>query len=372
MNLRVSRYVILCVIVWTNCFGQINTFSPYSRFGLGELNQTTFAHNQAMAGTCIALKPDSLFPIMINTGNPASYSLIKFATFEVGGNFIVSNFSSSTAKVNKWNTNFNYGSLGFPIRRNGGAAFGIIPYTNVGYNMQSINDEPNIGSVTYNYNGEGGFNKVFLGYGFMPFKSRLTRFRQKYNTKLADPSYKLSSGSYKFKELMSEIASDLSIGANGNYIFGSTLNWADVRYPNSLTYLNTVRERITRINDFTGNFGVQTGFTIDSVKARTKDGQRMKRALSEKVKFTFGYYMAIGNSVKAKYDLVSYNYFLAANGSIISKDTVVKNLDQEGRITLPVEQGFGIGIKKGEKLNVVLDYAITDWSKFKNSQSSLA
>ena len=343
-------------------FAQINTFSPYSRFGLGELNQTTFSHNQAMAGTCIAFKPDSLYPVMINTGNPASYALIKFATFEVGGNFVRSNFTTSLSSVYKWTTNFNYGSLGFPIRRKSGAAFGIMPYSNVGYNMQSVSNEPNIGNVTYNYNGEGGFNKVFLGYGTMPFKERLMKFRKKQANKELDPAYNISRSSYKFKELMSEIASDFSIGVNANYLFGSTLNYTDVRYPNSLTYFNTIREKTVRINDFTGNFGIQTAFTIDSVKVNRDTGSvvtgRLKRALSEKVKITFGYYMALNNTVKAKYDLVSYNYFLNST-AIIPKDTILKSIDQTGKITLPLEQGFGIGFK------LVVDYAITDWSKFK-------
>jgi hypothetical protein len=367
--LKKNRYILVLVILGNLLFAQVNTFSPYSRFGLGELNQTTFAHNQAMAGTCIAYKPDSLFPVMINTGNPASYALIKFATFEVGGNFVRSNFTTSLSSVYKWTTNFNYGTLGFPIRRKSGAAFGIMPYSNVGYTMRSVNNEPNIGNVTYNYNGEGGFNKVFLGYGTMPFKERLMKFRKKQATKEMDPAYNITLSSYKFKELMNELASDFSIGVNANYLFGSTLNFTDVRYPNSLTYFNTIREKTVRINDFTGNFGMQTAFTIDSVKVKSNDTNRvnttrLKRALSEKVKITFGYYMALNNTVKAKYDIVSYNYFLN-NSAIIPKDTVLKTLDQSGKITLPLEQGFGIGFKKGERFNLVMDYAITDWSNFK-------
>lgn len=321
-----------------------------------------------MGGACIAFKPDSLFPVMINTGNPASYALIKFATFEVGGNFVRSKFTTSLSNVDRWTTNFNYGTLGFPVRRKSGAAFGIMPYSNVGYNMQTISAEPNIGNVTYKYNGEGGFNKVFLGYGTMPFKERLMKFRKKQAKKELDPAYNISMRSYKFKEFWSEIASDFSIGTNVNYMFGSTLNYADVRYPNSQTYFNTIREKTVRINDFTGNFGIQTAFTIDSVKVKRDTGNvvagRRKRALSEKVKITFGYYMALNNTIKAKYDLISYNYFLNRT-SIVPKDTVLKLIDQTGKITLPLEQGFGIGFKKGEKFNLVVDYAITDWSKFK-------
>lgn len=323
-----------------------------------------------MGGACIALKPDSTFPVMINTGNPASYALIKFATFEVGGNFTNSKISSGTSQVTKFNTNFNYGSLGFPIRRKSGAAFGIMPYSNVGYNMKSVNNETNIGEVSYNYNGEGGFNKVFLGYGTMPFKERSMKFRKKQSKKLQDSSFHFSRSKYKFKEFANELLSDFSIGANANYLFGSITNYTDVRYPNSLYYYNTVREKTIRINDVTGNFGMQTAFTIDSVKAKNRDTSNhthfgKKRALKEKVKFTFGYFMALNNTVKAKYDLISYNYFLTSGAGILPKDTIINITDATGKIKLPLEQGFGIGFKKGEKLNIVFDYAITNWSEFK-------
>jgi len=348
---------------------QINTFSPYSRFGLGELNQNTFAHNQGMGGACIALKPDSIFPVMINTGNPASYALIKFATFEVGGNFTNSKLTSGSSSVVKQNTNFNYGALGFPIRRKSGAAFGIMPYSNVGYNMQSISNVTNIGDVTYNYNGEGGFNKLFFGYGTMPFKERVLKFRKKQARNLLDSNFTFSRSRYKTKEFFSELLSDFSIGANANYLFGSIRNYTDVRYPNSLNYYNTIREKTIRINDITGNFGIQTGFTIDSVKTKNSDnaasGTTRKRALKEKIKFTFGYFMALNNTVKAKYDLISYNYFLTNSAGFLAKDTVINIIDEVGKIKLPLEQGFGIGFKKGEKLNVVLDYAVTNWADFK-------
>lgn len=361
------KYIFLFFILCKLSFAQINTFTPYSRFGLGELNQNTFAHNQGMGGAYIALKPDSLFPVMINAGNPASYALIKFASFEVGGNFTNSQFSTSSSSVNKRNTNFNYAALGFPIRRKSGAAFGIMPYSNVGYNMRNVVTEPNIGDVTYNYNGEGGFSKAFLGYGVMPFKERVIKFRKKQAAKLKDSTFHFSRSSYQLKEFFSELASDLSIGANGNYLFGSVLNYADVRYPNSLTFYNTVRENHIRIHDFTGNFGLQTGFTIDSVKAKQSDSNHVhkRRILKEKVKFTFGYFMALNNTLNAKYDLVSYNYFLTSTAGAQIKDTVLHYIDQSGKIKLPLEQGFGIGFKKGENLNVVFDYAITNWTDFK-------
>ncbi len=349
---------------------QINTFSPYSRFGLGELNQNTLAHNQGMGGAFAALKPDSIFPVMINTGNPASYALIKFATFEVGGFYTNSKFSTQSVSVMKNNANFSYAVLGFPIRKKSGAVLGIMPYSNVGYNLNNTVDEKNIGNVSYNYNGEGGFNKAFVGYGTMPFRDKLINFRKKETAKFNNPEKVYSRKRYAVKEFTNELLSDFSIGFNANYLFGSIKNYADVRYPNSNLYYNTIRESTIRLHDFTGNFGIQTGFTIDSVKVKRKKdtltsnlGKRV--VLKEKIKIVFGYYMNLNNTLKANYDLISYNYFLTNTSGILPRDTVIKIVDANGKIKLPLENGIGIGIKRGEKLNIVLDYAITNWNNFK-------
>lgn len=375
---------------------QNNTFSPYSRYGLGDINTTTFAHNAGMGGAYVALKPDSLMPIFINAGNPAAYSLIKLTCLEVGGTFVNSVFSGNNSSLNKWSTNFAYGALGFPIRNNGGACFGIMPYSSVGYDLKNTAVEDGIGSVNYLYSGSGGLNKVFAGYGVMPFQNALSKFR-KNHLYVADSLKTLSRGSYKVKEFGNKLLSDFSIGFNANYIFGSMEQTARVVYPSSLFFNNTYRERSLNLGDFTGNFGIQTAITIDSISNKKVRRERInneiealkksgiyseerlkirkdsldkftpfrKIAMREKVKITFGYFMALNNALKVNYDAQVLNYILDGNGSENIRDTVLYKVNQKGTITLPLEQGFGIGFKKGERINVVADFAITNWSQFK-------
>jgi len=116
------------------------------------------------------------------------------------------------------------------------------------------------------------------------------------------------------------------------------------------------------MGDFTGNFGMQTAISIDSVKAKTKNG---KRILKEKVKFTFGYFLALNNALKVTYDNTVYNYILNGFGQEIIRDTVLYKVNQKSTINLPLEQGFGVGFKKGERINAVADFAITNWQNFK-------
>jgi hypothetical protein len=341
---------------------QNNTFSPYSRYGLGELNAPTFAHNAGMGGAYIALKPDSLIPgsMFINAGNPAAYPLIRLTTLEVGGAFINSNFTSNSSSLKKWGTSFAYGALGFPVRSKGGACVGIMPYSHVGYDLKTVSNESGIGDVTYLYSGTGGLNKAFIGYGIMPFNKQLTRFRKKH-LNVPDSLKTLSRSQFKLRQGINKLLSDFSIGVNVNYIFGNITQTSRVQYPNSILYNNTYRDRSTTLGDFTGNFGMQTAFTVDSVS----NGKGGKRALTEKVKFTFGYFASVNNALKVSYDAVAYNYILNGFGQEITRDTVISNHDQKGTIQLPLEQGFGIGFKKGERINIVSDFAITNWQDFK-------
>lgn len=291
-------------------------------------------------------------PIFINVGNPAAYSLIKLTSLEVGGTFSYSKFSgNNNTSLKKWGTNFTYGALGFPVLGNGGACFGIQPYTSVGYDTQSQAQVENIGTVTNEYSGTGGLNKVFIGYGIMPFNKRLTKFRRK-NLYIHDTLKTLSPAAYKTGEFFNKLLSDFSIGVNANYIFGNIENTTNVMYPNSNLYYNTYIDRAININDFTGNFGAQTAITFDSAG---------RRPLREKVKITFGYFMSLNNELKANYSYLAYNY-ISGQGS--PSDTVLFISDAAGKVKLPLEQGFGIGFKKGERINIAADFAITNWTNF--------
>ncbi|MCC6370865.1 MAG: hypothetical protein IT236_07670 [Bacteroidia bacterium] len=396
MKSKSAIFFLALAAAFLSTKAQNSTFSPYSRYGLGEIVPSTFAHNSSMGGAYVALKPDSTFPVFINSGNPAAYALIKLTTLEVGGKFQFSNFKSGTTKLNKWGTNFSYAAVGFPIRNNGGACFGIAPYSYVGYETQNTFNQPSIGNVTYLYTGDGGLNKAFLGYGIMPFKNRNAVF-QKRHIYIPDSLKNMGKVAFALRNFGSKVLSDFSLGFNANYLFGNISEVTKVIYPNSVLYNNTMRERQVNLGDFTGNFGAQTAITIDSVWDRKGRKSRIeaeikrikenadlpadflkkqtgyvqdsvplhKRALIEKVKLTFGYFSNINNSIKVNYSTAGYNYIVNSSGQEILRDTAYKNYDQKSTVTLPFEQGFGIGFKKGERLNIVADFAITNWSKFK-------
>lgn len=346
---------------------QTTTYSPYSRYGIGEINQKTNAHIMGAGGAFIALQPDTFMPILINQANPAALAHIRLATLDLGGVADYRTFGTTSGNITKRTVNFNYAMLGFPVRKNGGACFGIMPYSSVGYNMESKANVAGVdGSVTYQYQGEGGINKAFLGYGVLPFKNALSNYYTAINaSKGSDHPMQFSKG----KEAVNKLLANLSLGATANYLFGTLEQSTRILYPvgpgGTLIYNSSQRQRDINVQGVSGQLGLQTAFFIDSVNYRDSSGILHKRALMDKVKFSAGYFMSLNNSVNLTYDALIYNYYSTTLGNQIILDTVLNNTGQKSTMRLPLEQGVGIGFKKGDKWHILADAAITNWNNFK-------
>ena len=365
--LSFKKHILVIAFLSISFFSvsQILTSSPYSRYGLGELNQQTFAASSAMGGSFIAYHQDTIAPFFINVSNPAGLAGIKLTTFELGGQMQFTKIQSSSTSINKRNTNFSYGSLGFPLRKlGGGGAFGVMPYSTVGYRINSSEEVPSIGTMNYIFGGEGGINKVFVGVGVKPFRKQLSKFNRsdKFDTLVKYHQI----GKFKFKKFTKQVLSELSVGATGNFLFGTINQTTDIIYPGSSTYFNARRQRSVQVNDFTFNFGLQTHFTIDSSKYHGTDPLKKghHKLMKQRVKIGAGFYINSSSNISAKQSNIIYNYSLDGFGVARSKDTVLKSQDIPGTITLPLEMGVGLSFKKGEKLTVLMDAAVTKWSAF--------
>jgi hypothetical protein len=322
------------------------------------MNLQTFATPAAMGGSFIAYHQDTIAPFTINTANPAGLAGIRLSIFELGGQSQFTKISSETSSIKKKNTNFSYGSVGFPLKRMGGAAFGIMPYSTVGYKITSEQEHPSIGSMTYIYQGDGGINKAFIGAGIKPFKNQIWKF---YKSASTDSLVKQRQTSkYKRKKFGNQLLSELAIGVTANYLFGTINQVTDVVYPGSIVYFNSKRQRSVQVNDFTFNGGIQTHFSIDSVGSK---GQR--RLLKQRIKIGIGAFVNTPMGIQAKQSNIIYNYATDGFGIERPKDTVLNSQDLPGSIVLPLEMGFGLSVKKGEKLTVLMDAATTNWSGFK-------
>lgn len=138
-------------------FAQEGTSSPYSYYGIGDVKFRGTAENRAMAG--LSVLADS---IHVNLQNPALLSSLKLTNFVVAGTYGNTNTVTETSSETSKRTTFDYLAVGIPVGKMG-FSLGLIPYSSVGYKIQTADATAN---STTKYDGIGGINKVFTGMGY--------------------------------------------------------------------------------------------------------------------------------------------------------------------------------------------------------------
>jgi hypothetical protein len=140
-------------------YAQDGSASPYSYFGIGDIKFKGTVENRSMGG--LTMLTDS---IHTNILNPSGYGRLKLTNYRLGGSQKFTEFETNSATEDGSTTTLDYLSLAFPIGKKMGAGFGFLPYTSVGYKVRS-----DISATESNrYTGEGGLNKVFIGFGYAP------------------------------------------------------------------------------------------------------------------------------------------------------------------------------------------------------------
>jgi len=157
--------VVLIAIVTYSSYAQEGTASPYSFYGLGSLKFKGTVENRSMGG--LSIYTDS---IHMNLRNPASYGGLNLSSlggesrpikFTVGGGYSGLNFKTSASEDQASTTTFDYLAVGIPVGKFG-FGFGLLPFTSVGYQIESGTPE----MPTNRYNGNGGLNKAFFSVGY--------------------------------------------------------------------------------------------------------------------------------------------------------------------------------------------------------------
>jgi len=328
------------------------TSSPYSRYGVGDVNSRVYGKGFAMGGTTIAVQNDSLPVFFINTTNPASYSTVLLTTAELGMNYNRMRLRSSETVKNVNNASFGYVSIAFPLKRWCGGSFGLIPFSSVGYSLSDSQVIPNIGTVNYTYEGKGGVSQAYFGLAFRPFYALPKMFRksEKYTKLLAENR---KDRILKITNRKKNLAS-LSLGGNLSYLFGNIENTRSSIFTSPST-LNTRTSTNSRFGGIYADYGVQYALTFDSIHGRD---------LKDNVRVLFGATFAAETDVNAKMDSLSFNYYRTFSGYEVIKDTVEFVEDHEGSVTFPLSFGFGIALKKGTKWLVAGDFAMQNWSSY--------
>lgn len=185
-SLRVAVVAATCIMlgvlsVSAQGGAAVTAYSPYTMFGIGELQTIGTAQSRSMGGVGVAWRSTQ----MPSMANPAGYSatLQKSFLFNVGleGNFLqnsqrqYSGNSYTVAKNGKNSINIHEIAVQFPLAKRLGMGISLMPYSSVGYKMsfldQSDDIAGNIGAASYTYSGDGDVTEVKLGVGWEPFKN---------------------------------------------------------------------------------------------------------------------------------------------------------------------------------------------------------
>jgi hypothetical protein len=246
-----------------------------------------------MGGANLALKE----PLNINNANPASYSSIGLTTFELGVQFglLEQKQQNPDIIVNNNISGIRYFTVGVPITKWWGSAFGLQPYSFKGYNISTKRTGPDDISITDEFYGSGGLNKVYWGNGF-------------------------------------NIAKGLSIGVNAAYIFGNLHEENSILWGNGF-YASRLKES-ANIKGFKFDFGARYIYEID-----------------ENRDFAIGITFANKSGLNADIDRSAF--ITSSNGTSI--DTLQNVQGYEAELVLPNE--FGIGFTYGRKTEKSYNYA---------------
>lgn len=151
--------ILFSIAVFHLATAQSGSVSPYSSAGLGERNFNGTQATRHMGG--LDVFTDS---IHANLNNPASYGFLKVTTYSLGIHYRNTNLASMTESANADDASLDYLSVSIPAGKFG-FGFGILPYSSVGYRIETLDSATEGQNILNRYEGEGGINQAFLSVG---------------------------------------------------------------------------------------------------------------------------------------------------------------------------------------------------------------
>ena len=158
----IKNYSLILLFFLSTSFvvSQTNTGSPYSLNELGEINFLGNVSNLSMGGIDSAI--DS---IEFNINNPSSLAKLKTTNYLIGTFYKSTGISNVNSTDNINTANINYIAVGIPTKIFG-FGFGVLPYSSVGFNLQSTEEYNTANSINSRlFGAEGNINRAFVSIG---------------------------------------------------------------------------------------------------------------------------------------------------------------------------------------------------------------
>ncbi len=304
-------FAAIAMVLSLGVQAQNATNSPYSQYGYGRQSDQSNGAMKAMAGLSLGWREGN----QVNFSNPASYSCVDSITFlfDAGISIQASNFTEGKHRLNANNSSFDYVIGAFRAHKHIGVAFGVMPYSSIGYSYynsdkvdnSTILDESTT-TFTNTYAGTGGLRQVFLGIGVEPLKLKGTSF---------------------------------SVGANASYLWGSYTKGIVNSYSNS--YVKTLSK-----------------YYSCSVKAFKLDlGAQLQQRFGKNDVVTVGGTFSMKQKLHGDPKCVIIS---TDNQNSVSDTT---SIVADGSHFIPMSYGAGFVWNHARKFRVGFDYEVEKWSQ---------
>ena len=279
----IALFILAIITCWTTAMAQ-NISTPYSKMGYGMLNDNASSIQRSMGGVGYAMKGGRI----VNVMNPASYSDVDSLTFlwDVGIDLTNLWSKENGNKGYSFGGGLDYLTGHFKVAKGLGAAFGLLPYSSVGYTYGGLID-----GGEESRSGNGGFNQLFVGLGYQPIKN-------------------------------------LSVGFNFAYLFGSTSNTTLIT-STSTSYFT----RNMRVRDWNAQLGLQYSLPL----AKGRDMLTLGASFQPKKSFHGNTWGTRFDSQDSKVDTIGYT---SMKGNYEQPATIGAGLSYNWNHKLTVEADY--------------------------------
>ncbi|MCD0487559.1 outer membrane protein transport protein [Pedobacter sp. MC2016-14] len=325
-SLRLNMYkkinyiaAALVLITGVAAQAQVTTQSPYSRYGVGNIKGSILPQLRAMGGISTAIyRPNGSLSAYntINMQNPSSYAGINLTTIDVGMTGGITELRNSSASESSFNSTLSHVALAFPITRRSALSFGIMPFSELGYQFEnqttlSTPSNPSSQVANYIYAGEGGITKAYIGYGI-------------------------------------GLGDHFRIGANAEYLFGNLLQSRSTEFVDA-TAINSRMQNKNSVGGMSYSYGAQYDIP-----------------LGNKTSLTLGYSGSSSSKVNSRKSYVATQYFKdqTSGDELTAIDTLVFTENEKTNLKLPLLHNFGVVLQKDNKWLIGADYRMGKWSEF--------
>lgn len=279
--------------------------APYSRYGLGEFRNGNNTILKGMGNITSAYAN----PFAVNSANPASYAFLRLTTYEAGGEASTRTLFAANQSYQTGMATVSYMTIGIPLGKHGGMAFGLKPYSRTYYRINDTSNIPGLGRTISSRSGDGGVNYAYIG----------------------------GAGKY----------GGFSLGFNFGYMFGTTRLSSVMELADTVRGLNSEFSRYTTVGGIYWNGGAM-----------------YETKLNKNMGLRVGGTIALSQNLRARRDEYNVAYRYLSGGTL--QDTAINVFERKGEFTMPMTYSFGAQLYGNEKWMAGIDISTANWSQFRN------